>query len=44
MDILVSIGRSFVTIAFVIAVIAALAVLFMVVFSIATSFDRKIQR
>lgn len=42
MDILVGIGRSLVTIVFVIAVIAALAGLFMVVFSIATSFDRKI--
>ncbi|MGI8486096.1 MAG: hypothetical protein ACR2OU_17790 [Thermomicrobiales bacterium] len=44
MDILVEVGRSIVTIAFVVAVIAVLAGLFMVVFSIATGFDRKIQR
>ncbi len=42
MDILVSIARSFITVGIVIVIMAALACLFMLVFTFATSFDRTI--
>ena len=43
MDILFGIASSLVTIGFVIAVMVVLVCLFMIVFSFATSFDKRMQ-